>query len=350
MTATLDPRMAFTGRLYGAAAGALELLTVYLGERLNLYAALSERPLSSRELADATGIDERYAREWLECQAVCGLLEVEGDRFALPPEHAGALLDKESLAYAAPMARLVPALAGVLGQLAEAFRTGDGVPYERYGAEFREGQQDFTRPQYVNGAGLLDPILPDAHARLENGGALLDVACGAGIFCLEMAKRYPRARIEGIDLDEASIDMARANARAAGLDVRFHVRDAAEPGLEHEYDLITIYDSLHHVARPVEALRAMRAALAPGGTLLVLENRTAEHFHAPLPDGDFERFSYLMSVLHCLPTALAERPSAGLGAIVREETLRGLAASAGFADVSVAPIEHEMARFYLLRG
>jgi winged helix-turn-helix protein len=196
MTATLDPQTAFTGRLFGAAAGALELLTVYLGDRLNLYAALSEQPLSSSELAEATGIDERYAREWLECQAVCGLLELDGDRFALPPEHAGALLDENSLAYAAPMARLVPALAGVLGQLEEAFRTGDGVPYERYGAEFREGQQDFTRPQYVNGAGLLEPVLPDAHARLTEGGRLLDVVCGAGIFCLETAKRYPRARIE----------------------------------------------------------------------------------------------------------------------------------------------------------
>jgi SAM-dependent methyltransferase len=342
--------MAFTGRVFGAAAGALELLTIYLGERLGLYAALRDAPLSSRELADAAGIDERYAREWLECQAVCGIVELAGERFALPAEHAGVLLDNESLAYAAPMARVVPALAGVLGPLIEAVRSGGGVPYERYGAEFREGQQDFTRPQYVNGLDLFDGVLPDVTARLHAGGRLVDVACGAGIFCLEMAKRHPRARIEGVDLDQASIDMARANARSAGLDVRFHVRDAAEPGLVGEYDLITIFDSLHHVAQPVEALRAMRAALAPGGAVLVLENRTADHFHAPLPEGDFERFSYLMSVLHCLPTALAERPSAGLGAIVREDALRGLAASAGFANVSVAPIEHEMARFYLLRA
>jgi hypothetical protein len=83
--------------------------------------------------------------------------------------------------------------------------------------------------------------------------------------------------------------------------------------------------------------------------MVVAENRTAPHFHAPLPEGDFERFSYLVSVVHCLPTAMAEQPSAGLGAIVREETLRELASAAGFATVEVAPIEHDMVRFYVLR-
>jgi 2-polyprenyl-3-methyl-5-hydroxy-6-metoxy-1,4-benzoquinol methylase len=357
-----DPErlMAFAGRMFGAAGGMLELLTVYLGERLGYYRALADRgPVTSSELATATGTHERYAREWLEAQAVCGILAVEDAgrpaqerRYALPPEHAVALLERESLAYVAPMGRLLPSLAGALRPLLEAFRSGGGVPYECYGAEFREGQQDFTRPHYVNGLDGIVASLPEVDARLRAGARVVDVACGAGIFCVELARRYPNAQIEGIDLDEGSIDMARANAREAGLDdrLRFHVRDAASPGLDGPYDLIAINDSLHHVARPVDALRAMRALLAPGGTVLVVENRTAEHFHAPLPEGDFERFSYLMSVVHCLPTAMAEQPSAGLGAIVREDALRSLAAQAGFASVSVAPIEHEMVRFYVLTG
>jgi SAM-dependent methyltransferase len=348
MTATLaDPAAAFAGRLFAAAGGALELLTIHLGDRLGLYRALAGGPLTPEELAARAGIAERYAREWLECQAVCGLLEHADGRFALPAGHATALLEREHLAYATPLSHLVPALVGALGPLADAFRTGAGVPYERYGAEMREGQQDFTRPQYVHG---LDMIVPELEAIMGRGEPrVVDFACGAGIFCLELARRYPHARIEGIDLDEASIDMARANARAAGADVRFHVRDAADPGLDGPYDVITIFDSLHHVGRPVEALRRMRGLLAPGGLVLLMENRTAGHFTAPLPEGDFERFSYLMSVLHCLPTALAEPPSAGLGAIVREDAVRALAAEAGFADVTVAPIDHPMARFYLLR-
>jgi 2-polyprenyl-3-methyl-5-hydroxy-6-metoxy-1,4-benzoquinol methylase len=350
-----DPErlMGFAGRMFGAANGALELLCVYLGERLGLYRALADRgALTAGELAVATGTSERYVREWLEAQAVCGILEVQDARYALPPEHAVALLERESLAYVAPLGRLLPALAGALRPLIEAFRTGGGVPYEVYGAEFREGQQDFTRPHYVNGLDAILEGLPAVDARLRTAppARVVDVACGAGIFCLELARRYPDAEIEGIDLDEASIDMARANAREAGLEerVRFHVRDAADPQLGGPYDLIAINDALHHVARPVDALRALRALLAPGGTLVVVENRTREHFHAPLPEGDFERFSYLVSVLHCLPTAMAEQPSAGLGAIVREDALRELAAGAGFASVEVAPIEHDMVRFYVL--
>jgi SAM-dependent methyltransferase len=240
---------------------------------------------------------------------------------------------------------------GALRPLLEGFRTGAGVPYEVYGAEFREGQQDFTRPQYVNGMDAILASLPgiDARLRAEPPARVVDVACGAGIFCLELARRYPGAHIEGIDLDEASIDMARANAREAGADrVRFCVRDAADPRLDGGYDLITIHDALHHMPQPVQALRALRALLAPDGRLLVVENRTSAHFHAPLPEGDFERFSYLVSVLHCLPTALAQQPSAGLGAIVREDTLRELAAEAGFASFAVAPVEHPMVRFYEL--
>jgi 2-polyprenyl-3-methyl-5-hydroxy-6-metoxy-1,4-benzoquinol methylase len=361
-TATLDPErlMGFAGRMFGAANGMLELLTMHIGERLGLYRALADGgALTPAELAVATGTHERYAREWLEAQAVCGILEVDDvarpaaeRRYALPAEHAVALLDRESLAYVAPMGRLLPSLAGALRPLLEAFRRGGGVPYECYGAEFREGQQDFTRPQYVNGIDAVLDGLPAARARLaaEPPARVLDVACGAGIFCLELARRFASARVEGIDLDEASIDMARANAREAGLEdrVHFHVRDAADPGLDGAYDVIAIHDSLHHIARPVDALRALRSLLALGGTMLVVETRTGGHFHAPLPDGDFERFSYLMSVVHCLPTAMAEQPSAGLGAIVREDTLRQLAAQAGFTSVEVAPIEHEMVRFYTL--
>jgi 2-polyprenyl-3-methyl-5-hydroxy-6-metoxy-1,4-benzoquinol methylase len=154
--------------------------------------------------------------------------------------------------------------------------------------------------------------------------------------------------VEGIDLDEGAIDLARANARAVGIDVRFHVRDASEPGLDGPYDLITMFDSLHHVAQPLDALRAIRALIADDGAVLVVESRTGEHFQGPLPEGDVERFTYLASVMHCLPTAMADQPSLGLGAIVREPMLRELARQAGFAGVEIVAVEHPMLRLYRL--
>jgi SAM-dependent methyltransferase len=359
----IDPerQMAFVGRLFAAASGSLELTTIYLGERLGLYRALADAgPLTVPELALATATAERYVREWLEAQAVCGLVDVDDPslaaderRYALPPEHADALLNRESLAYLAPMARFAPATIGVMRHLVEAFRTGGGVPYEAYGAEFREAQQDFTRPLFVNLLGAWLEGLPDVDARLRSDppARVVDMACGAGIACVELARRYPGALVEGIDLDEGAIDLARANARSAGVHerVRFHVRDAAQPELAGAFDLITMFDSLHHVARPLDALRAMRSLVADEGAALIVESQTAEHFPGPLPEGDFERFSYLVSVVHCLPTAMAEQPSAGLGAIVRAGTIRELAADAGFSAVEIVAIEHPMLRFYRLR-
>jgi hypothetical protein len=92
-------RDAFVERLFGAALGAYELLTVHLGDRLGYYRALADADgLTSSGLAEATGTDERYAREWLEQQAVAGILEVDDvateardRRYRLPTGHAEVL-------------------------------------------------------------------------------------------------------------------------------------------------------------------------------------------------------------------------------------------------------------------
>jgi 2-polyprenyl-3-methyl-5-hydroxy-6-metoxy-1,4-benzoquinol methylase len=324
------------GRLFGDAVASLELATVYLGDRLGLYRALAERgPQTVAELAAATATHERYVAEWLRAQAVCGIVEPDEDRYRLPPGHAEALCHRESPAYVVPLATMQATGAGLGRELLDAFRTGGGVAYEHYGAEFRDAQQDLTRPLYLHNLAAWIAALD-----IRPPARVLDVGCGAGIAAVELAKRHPAARVEGIDLDEASIDLARANAQAAAVDVRFHVRDASHPGLDLGFDLITLFDSLHHLARPVEALRSLRALLAPGGTVLIAEHR---------PEGDFERFTHLISVIHCLPTAMAEEPSAALGAVMEPETVAALAAEAGFANVEIAPIEHEMLRFFVAR-
>jgi hypothetical protein len=71
-----DPA-ALAGRLFRDMAGALELLTVYLGERLGLYQALhAGGPATSAELAARTGTSERHIREWLEHHAASGLHDI----------------------------------------------------------------------------------------------------------------------------------------------------------------------------------------------------------------------------------------------------------------------------------
>jgi 2-polyprenyl-3-methyl-5-hydroxy-6-metoxy-1,4-benzoquinol methylase len=350
---------ALAERLEGSTLAALDLLAVRVGEIMGWYAALDGRgPSTAAELAAVTESEPRYVREWLEHQAAGGVLEVddvaaeaEARRYSLPAGHAEALLDRESLAYAAPFARLPVAITRILPDLIHAYRNGGGVPWEAYGADGREAQADLNRPLFTH---LLTqewlPALPDVHERLSQPGArIADVACGGGWASIAIARAYPEARVDGYDLDEASIDLARANAAAAGVGdrVAFHVRDvAAEPAPTARYDLVCVFEAVHDMARPVEALAGMRAIAGDNGTVLVMDERTADAFTAPA--NEMERLQYGFSLFICLATAMSETPSAATGTVMRPETLRGYAREAGFADATVLPIEHDVFRFYRL--
>jgi 2-polyprenyl-3-methyl-5-hydroxy-6-metoxy-1,4-benzoquinol methylase len=350
---------ALAERLFGAGLGAIDLFTVYLGLRLGLYAAIADAgPVTSGQLAERTGIAERYAREWLEQQTVTGLLDCEDRvapaeerRYVLPAGHDVVLLDADSPACLAPVALAAAGIGAVLPQLLDAYRAGGGVPYAAYGADFRDGQAGFNRPAFVNllAGEWLAVGLPDVKARLDGGARLriADVACGAGWSSIALARAHPEARVEGYDVDEASIADARRNAAEAGLAGRitFEVLDAADLPAGR-FDLVCVFEALHDMSRPVEVLRSLRAALADGGTVLVMDERAADSFAAS--EGPIEAFLYGASVLHCLPVGMSEQPSAATGTVMRTDTVRRYAADAGFADTDVLPIEHDMFRFYRL--
>jgi hypothetical protein len=154
VTAGTDRRDALVERLFESTLGTLELFSVYLGWRLGLYRALRDAgPLTPGELAASAGIGERYAREWLEQQAVAGFLEVDDAdaaadtrRFSLPPEHAEVLTDRKSPAHLAPFAPMVVGIAGALPLVVDAYRSGEGVAYEHYGPTFATGRDSATGP------------------------------------------------------------------------------------------------------------------------------------------------------------------------------------------------------------
>ena len=220
-------RDAFAERLFGAALGAYELMTVHLGDRLGYYRALAEHGEStSAELAAATGTAERYTREWLEQQAVAGILEVDDvgadpaeRRFSLPAGHAEVLSDRDSLAHVTPLARFGVVFAHVLPAVEEAFRSGGGVSWEDFGELGREAQGDANRPVFSNllGAAWL-PSIEDVHERLvaDPPARVADVACGAGWSSIAIARAYPKVTVDGLDLDEASVELARTNLAGTG--------------------------------------------------------------------------------------------------------------------------------------
>jgi len=362
MTTTVDTtrRDAIVEQLFLGALGALETLHVYLGDRLGLYASLAQTPdASPGELATNAGIAERYAREWLEQQAVAGLLHVaidDGDpatrRYRLPPEVAEVMTDPDSLNYLAPLAPLVASLGQTIPAVLEAFRTGGGVPYAAYGQDLRDGIARLNQPMFGHQlAAQWIPALPDIQARLQatdQPARVADIGCGAGWASIALARAYPHAHIDGIDLDQASIALARHNAAAAGVTdrVRFECRDAGDPALDGQYDLVTFFETLHDLADPVAALRAAAALLVPGGTALIGDEKVAETFTAP--GDELDRFNYGWSALHCLPASLTNPTSVGTGTVIRPDTVRRFAREAGFSTVTVLPIEHDFWRFYRL--
>ncbi|MDP8930152.1 MAG: methyltransferase domain-containing protein, partial [Actinomycetota bacterium] len=268
VTSSEDAREQFAGRLFEASIATFDLYHVYVGLRLDLYKALAEQgPLTSVELAGAAGVAERYAREWLEQQGVAGVLEVVGDaedprarRFALSDAHAEVLLDKDSLSYM-PVALGVVGVAPALPQVLDAFRTGGGVPYEAYGGDVRDFIAQINRPMFRN---LLAqewfPAVPGLVERLEADppARVVDVGCGTGWSSIAISRGYPKARVLGLDLDEASIAQARANAEASGVADRttFEVRNAADPGVDGAFDLVCAFETIHDMTDPVGALRA----------------------------------------------------------------------------------------------
>lgn len=360
-TDTAAQAEAFAERLVSDTVAGFQTLCVWLGLRLGLYARLAEAgEATADELAEQAGVDARYTREWLEQQAVAGVLAVDDvaaapgrRRYHLPAGHRDVLLDETSPAHAGPMTLALAAIARVLPDLLEAYRTGDGIPYAAYGDDIRDHVAGLNRPMFEHElAATWIPAVPGLAERLaaDPPTRVLDVACGSGWSSVCLARAYPKVRVDGLDLDVASIERARQAATTAGVDdrVRFAVADAAAPGFDGPYELALCCEALHDMARPVAALRAVRELLADSGSLLVADERVAETFTAP---GDLiERMFYGFSVLHCLPAGRTETPSAATGTVLRPDTLRAYAREAGFTSVQVLDVDNDFWRFYRLSG
>jgi 2-polyprenyl-3-methyl-5-hydroxy-6-metoxy-1,4-benzoquinol methylase len=351
-----DAAAALAGRLRRDMVGALELFTVYLGERLGLYRALADGgPATSAELAGRTGTAERYVREWLEHHAASGLLEVDDPaagplarRYRLPPAHARVLADLDDVAYRAFNGVEIARAGRQLPQLVEAFRTGGAPPPLPWAPE---GRAEYNRAAFLKLLGThWLPAIADVDRRLrrEPPAQVADLACGAGWSSIAIAQAYPLVRVDGLDLDPEVVAAARRHAEEAGVAgrVTFAVTDASGPDWSGRYDLVTIFEGLHDMSRPADALRAARGMLRPSGSVVVADELVADEFTAPA--AELERYHYGWSVVACLPAVMGDPHTSATGAVMRPATLRRYAEEAGFAGVEVLPIETETWRFYRL--
>jgi ubiquinone/menaquinone biosynthesis C-methylase UbiE len=346
-------------QILGQFSGGVELLTIELGRRLGLYdALLAAGPVTAVQFADSAAIAPRYAVEWLDQQAAAGIVDVVGhDRdsaerlFVLPAPHAAVLLDPESPAYLLGAAPLFFGVAKAVPAVADAYATGRGVEYADFGDELRYGIAELNRPAFVNQMRSWVEQLPDVTARLDRGGVILDAGCGEGWSTIALAKAFPEATVVGVDLDPASVEVAKCHVEDAGLGGRVTIvranaadADALRTATGGEVLLVTTFQALHDMGHPVQALAAFREVLVDGGAVLIGDEHGDDAKAAPADES--ERLKLAMSVLHCAPATWAESDEVVNGTVLRTHTFSTWVREAGFAAYDVLDIEHPFWRFH----
>jgi ubiquinone/menaquinone biosynthesis C-methylase UbiE len=332
--------------------GALALM-VSIGHRTGLFDVMSGMNwATSAEFAARAGLAERYVREWLGAMTVGRIVEHDPDHgsYRLPREHARLLTRDGDGGNLAVAAQMLPVLGAVESDVVDCFRSGGGVPYERF-ERFHEAMMEDSNQTVV--PALVDRILPLADGlvdRLKAGIRALDVGCGRGRAMIAMAEAFPRSRFVGYDLSAEAVANARSEARRQGLfNIEFHVRDASDLDRTVEpagFDLVTTFDAVHDQADPMAVLRGIRRALKPDGVYICQDINGSCHHHANM-DNPLAPFLYTISTMHCMTVSLAQG-GAGLGTMWGRETALAYFADAGFSKASEHELEHDIVNLYFV--
>ncbi len=334
-TADQEKLHALLGRIVGDLGAAMNAALTIVGDQLGLYKALAASDCCTpEELAEKTGTQPRYVREWLCAQAAGGYVNYtpSSAKFSLSAEQAAALADESSPAFVPGGFQVAEAVMHAIPRAIENFKTGAGMAWGDHASCLFHGTERFFRASYLgNLTAAWLPALDGVVAKLEAGGKVADVGCGLGASTLLMAQAFPKSQFVGFDGHARSVELARQRAKDAGVGdrVRFEVAKATDfPG--SGYDLVAHFDCLHDMGDPVGAARHVRRTLAPGGSWMLVEPFAADAIEDNLnPVG---RVYYAASTMICVPASLADgRPGLALGAQAGETRLRRVVSEGGFS-------------------
>jgi SAM-dependent methyltransferase len=352
---SLDPDEVgeFAFRVWNYKQGEMVSPLIHLGDRLGLYKTLDGAgTVTADGLAERTGLHPRWLREWLRGNAAADLLASEdGERFELTAVGATVLTrEEESLAFAAG-AFGPPLDPSLVDDLADAFRTGAGLPYDRHGAEGVHRTERMLGPwARLSLVPTIVPALDGVQERLEAGALVADVGCGAGVALIALASAFPRSTFHGYELSELAVVRARAAVVDAGLDnVEIVHRRAEEVPEGSGYSFVLTFDCLHDMTRPDGAAAAIRRAMADDGTWLVKEIR-CDHTWAGNRRNPMLAMFLGFSITSCMSSALSEPGGAGLGTIgLPPLALEQLARDAGFTRFRVHDFQDPANLYYEIR-
>jgi 2-polyprenyl-3-methyl-5-hydroxy-6-metoxy-1,4-benzoquinol methylase len=348
----------YSFHVFSKLEGAVTAGMIHLGDRLGLYRALADAsgPLTSDELAERTGLSERWVREWAHNQAAARIVEWDGtdgaERFWLSPEADAVLASPEHAAFGMGMFHRLPQTIQALERMPESFRTGVGYDYDSHGEEGAVGLERSFEPWNRNH--LLPTVLPALDGvveRLRAGARVADIGCGAGGAVLLMAEAFPRSTFVGYDISQYALERACERLAGAGVTNARFVDPREEPlPADHSIDLVTSIDCIHDMTHPQEMMRAIWAALADDGWWLLVDIKARESFEENVEKNPMAPLMYGISVLSCMSSALSAPDGAGLGTLgLPPSRAEAMAREAGFTRFRKLPVDHAVNAFYEVR-
>ena len=321
--------------------GEMVSLMIHLGDRLGLYQAMDNMgPVTAAQLADKTGLQERWLFEWLRGQAAARLLNYhDPDRFELTGVGAAVLADEQdSLSFAAgAFSGSVPP--DTIDKLVEAFKTGIGLSYQDLGANAAHRTERMLGPWTKQV--LVPEILPKLDGvvdKLNNGAVVADVGCGGGLALVTMAQAFPNSQFHGFDPSGHAIDRCQQKVEALSLtNVELHVAGGEALPTDPTFDFLITFDCIHDMAHPATVISAIRNSMQADATWLIKDIRSMPDFKKNMRNPLLAMF-YGFSVSACMSSALSEPGGAGLGTLgFNPEVAQEMVAQGGFTRF----VEHD---------
>jgi 2-polyprenyl-3-methyl-5-hydroxy-6-metoxy-1,4-benzoquinol methylase len=323
-------------------------LMLSIGHRTGLFDTMKDLPPSeSRKIAEEAGLNERYVREWLNALVAGNIInyDAKNQAYELPAEHASFLTREAGPDNVAVIAQYFSVLGSVEDQIVSCFRNGGGVPYQEYSRFFEVMAEDSGQTVLSALFDQILPLVPGIEKKLQEGITVLDVGCGSAKALMEMAEAYPNSRFYGMDLCLEPIEEARREAEKRELtNVFLEQQDLTHYQHERQYDFITAFDAIHDQARPDLVLKNIYNALKPDGKFLMQDIAGSSHVENNL-DHPLGALLYTISCMHCMTVSLAQ-DGMGLGTMWGEEMALELLNEAGFSNVLVKRLPHDIMNCY----
>ncbi|MBV9072984.1 MAG: class I SAM-dependent methyltransferase [Acidobacteria bacterium] len=348
----LNQALQFAFKVVGDLAAAMNTPLIYIGDRLGIFKAMADgKPVTSEELAQKTGLTERYIREWMKAMIAGEYLIYDPDtmRARLSPEHALVLAQDGSPVFLMGLAQMIPDHYNIIPKMIERFQHGGGVPYSDYTHDTFEGTERLFETGYNNFlANAWIPAMPTVHEKLRNGAKVADVGCGRGKALVNLAKAYPNSKYVGYDNYGPNIAYGNELAKQQGLAGRLHFEERSANLLPQsgDFDLIMTCDCLHDMVSPETCARSIHGALKPDGTWFCIEPNMRDNVQDNI--NPLGKLFYSVSTLQCMTCSLAYG-GAGYGAGMGEGNVRRVAQLAGFSKFQKLAIDNPFNQFFEVR-